>query len=96
MNREGRHGDIKAMERDQGRAAESDTEGHSMLTYELGVTLERERRRQAEQASKHAAWSAAREHRNVIGRIRDRLAAARRSAGAQAAPWSLRRGLAAR
>jgi hypothetical protein len=46
-----------------GQAADDDTEGHSLLSYELGQTINRERQRQSEEASKKAERAGAKEHR---------------------------------
>ncbi len=59
-------------ERVEAGADEADTEGHSMLTYELGLTVERERRRQADQAVRDAGRSPTKRHRGVIDRLRGR------------------------
>ena len=96
MSQERRVGDSEKTGRHEATAAAFDTEGHSMLAYELGMSLERERRRQAEQASRHAPWSATREHRGISDRLRDGWAVAARDWRAPAAPWILCGGLAAR
>jgi hypothetical protein len=47
-----------------GQAADdADTEGHSLLSYELGQTINRERQRQSEEASKKVERAVAKEHR---------------------------------
>ena len=56
----------------EAEADEPDAEGHSMLTYELGRTMEQERRRQADRASKDASRPVTRPRRSVIDRLRGR------------------------
>lgn len=56
----------------QAETDELDTEGSSMLVYDLGLTSEAERRRQAEQASRGHAGSERRAHRRIVDRLRRR------------------------
>jgi hypothetical protein len=53
---------------------EVDTEGHSLLSYELGTTINRERQRQSEKAATEAERAAARSrsHRSIVDRLRGR------------------------
>ncbi len=53
-------------------ASEPDTEGHSMLAYELGVNVTRERQRQAERATQDARRAGDRPRRGLFDRIRGR------------------------
>jgi hypothetical protein len=72
MSQERPTSDIEPQARTDEAAEESDTEGSSMLVYELGLTTEVERRRHAEQASRGASRSAAPARRSLVDRLRRR------------------------
>ena len=72
MTQERPTSDRQPAEQEQSGTDELDTEGSSMLVYDLGLTTESERRRQAEQASRDRAGSGHRPHRRIIDRVRRR------------------------
>jgi hypothetical protein len=72
MSQERPTSDRQPIEEHTEGAEELDTEGSSMLVYDLGLTTEAERRRQAEQASRDRTGSGQRPHRRLVDRIRRR------------------------
>lgn len=72
MSQERPTSDRQPAEPAQAETDELDTEGSSMLVYDLGLTSEAERRRQAEQASRGHAGSERRAHRRIVDRLRRR------------------------
>ncbi len=72
MTQERPTSDRQPADQEQAETDELDTEGSSMLVYDLGLTAETERRRQAEQASRDRAGSGSRPHRRLVDRIRRR------------------------
>ena len=72
MSQERPTSDRQPVENDVEAAEELDTAGSSMLVYDLGLTSEAERRRQAEQASRGHAGSERRAHRRIVDRLRRR------------------------
>lgn len=65
-------GDPEPRARDAQESAELDTEGSSMLVYELGLATETERRRQAERATRNPSRPGRPAHRGLVDRLRRR------------------------
>ena len=72
MSQERPASDIEPQAPTQTTPEDLDTEGSSMLVYELGTTIESERRRQAEQAARSPSRSRAPIHRRLADRLRRR------------------------